>query len=492
MNQKVKIVNTARALGHYLLLPILVMFSLPQVSFCQNGSTIEAFTEESPAFVTIENITVSGNNRTKTDVILRELDFTFGDSFLISDITIRLEKNQYKLLNTGLFSFARFNFTSWDASTNIVSLHITVTESWYIYPFPILELADRNFNVWWETYNASLQRLNLGVRFYHTNATGRNDELKMVYQFGFSRKYELDYTLPYFNKYRSFGLNINLLNTYEKEIGYTTQNNELLYNIDADRTLLKRFRAGVGVLWRRGLDLYHRWDLQYHHNYIHETVLTELNPDFFLSGRHQRFMELKYVFNFDKRDMKPYPMRGYQIIAGGTKKGFGVFDDINSLEVHGALKQYFTLTPKWSLELNSKAKAHLIRQKQPYYNSAALGYLLDYIRGYELFVIDGMDYAYLKSGLRYRLLDKKIFWGDLMLIKALKEMPIRMYLTGRNEVGYVNNPDYKTGNSLSNELLWGTTLGIDLVLYYNKVFNFEVSRNHLNQYGFFLHWTFSF
>jgi hypothetical protein len=71
-------------------------------------------------------------------------------------------------------------------------------------------------------------------------------------------------------------------------------------------------------------------------------------------------------------------------------------------------------------------------------------------------------------------------------------MPVKLYLTFHNELGYVNNPFYRQGNSLSNELLWSAGLGLDLVIYYDKVFNFEVSRNHLNEFGFYLHWTFSF
>jgi hypothetical protein len=481
-----------------LLWSLVILFSLPTYHFGQAevGKAVESeFISPRSAsipFIKIEKIQVTGNHRTKTDVILRELDFTEGDSFSISTITNRLEKNEFKLLNTGLFTFARFNFIQWDASTNNVILRITVTEGWYIYPFPILEIADRNFNVWWETYNASLQRLNMGVRFYHTNATGRKDKLKMVYQFGFTRKYELEYSLPYFNKYRSIGLSMNLLNTHEKEIGYTTQNNELLYNIDADKTLLKRFRAGLGVQWRRGLDLYHRWNISYYHNIVHSTVLQDLNPDYFLHGRNQRYFSLFYEFNYDKRDRKPYPMKGFQIIAQGTKNGFGITEDANALEVSGAFNQYFTISNNWSLELKTKAKTNLIREKQPYYNSAALGYLLDYIRGYELYVVDGMDYAYLKSGLRFQLLNKSLFLGKYMIVPGLKEMPVRLYITARNELGYVNNPYYKTGNSLSNELLWGTSIGLDVIVYYNKVFNFEMSRNKLNEYGFFIHWNFSF
>ncbi|MBK9016722.1 MAG: hypothetical protein IPM82_23070 [Saprospiraceae bacterium] len=78
-----------------------------------------------------------------------------------------------------------------------------------------------------------------------------------------------------------------------------------------------------------------------------------------------------------------------------------------------------------------------------------------------------------------------------MRLESFKEMPVKLFLVLHNELAYVNNLFYAEGNPLANDLLWGTTLGLDLVLFYDKIFNFEVSRNRLGEYGFYLHWTFS-
>ena len=481
--------------GLYILL-------FPWLLAAQSGDTWHSFPADSATFqtagrenlyhVTIRNIYVTGNKRTKSDIILRELDFQIGDTISLSNLTFRLQQNEFNILNTGLFTAARINFKDWAGATNEVGLMIEVKEGWYVFPFPIVELADRNFNVWWETYDHSLRRLNLGVRFYHTNFTGRKDLLKTVVQFGFTKKYELIYTLPYFNKSRTLGLNLNFLHTREKEIGFNTVDNELIFSRNDDHPLLQRLRIGTGLLYRRKLDVFHRWSLTYHRNNIDESVRQELNPDFFLQGNTQRFFDFSYHFSIDKRDIKPYPMHGFFIETQLQYLGLGFSEDIDALNVSASFQQFFTLSDRWSMGLMVKGKTGLLREKQPYYNSTALGYLDDFIRGYELYVIDGLDYAYHKGTLRFNLLDRELNLEKYMRFESFKNMPVKLFASLHNELGYVNNPFYKTGNPLSNELLWGAGIGLDLVLYYDKVFNFEVSRNHRNEYGFYLHWNFSF
>ena len=177
-----------------------------------NAQPDAPFLTRSPAHplthATIRHIYLEGNRRTKADIILRELDFKENDTISLVTLVNRLKKNEFNILNTGLFTAAEITYKEWTGANNEVGLLITVKESWYIFPFPILEMADRNFNVWWDTYDHSLRRLNYGVRFYHTNLTGRKDLLKAVVQQGFTKKYELIYTLPFINRRPSNNANL--------------------------------------------------------------------------------------------------------------------------------------------------------------------------------------------------------------------------------------------------------------------------------------------
>ncbi|MCB0565677.1 MAG: hypothetical protein KDD01_15005, partial [Phaeodactylibacter sp.] len=56
-----------------------------------------------------------------------------------------------------------------------------------------------------------------------------------------------------------------------------------------------------------------------------------------------------------------------------------------------------------------------------------------------------------------------------------------------NDLGYTNDPYTARLNPLSNRLLWGGGIGLDIVLYYDKVIQIEYSFNDLMENGLFLH-----
>ena len=443
-------------------------------------------------YITIQKITVSGNKKTKERTILRELDFNIGDTIHLSNLSQRLAKNQALLMNTGLFTTAKINVKNWDAYSNQVTLRVQLKEFWFIYPFPILELSDRNFNEWWQTYDHSLKRVNIGLRFYHINLTGRNDLLKLVTQLGFTRKYEIDYTLPSINRNQTFGIFTNALYTQNKELAFGVRNDTLQYFRDPNTNLLQRIRVGLGLKFRPDLYTSFSVNLKYHHNLIDKKVPLELNPNFFSNGLKQRYFSLRLEINWDKRDIRPYPINGHQIIFSIQKDGFGLFKDFNAGHARLKVKKYIPLNKKWSTEFIGQGQFGIARGEQPYYNYKGLGYGSSFIRGYELYVINGLDYAFSKTRLRFEFVNFVFEWGKIMPIKAFRTMPVKWYLTLNNDFGIVNDPFFKEHNNLRNELLWGGGIGLDIVVFYDKVFQFEYAINRLGERGFFLHWALNF
>ena len=81
------------------------------------------------------------------------------------------------------------------AKSNIRSNEIK--EALFLYPIPIAELADRNFNVWVKEQKASFSRLNLGTYTYWLNATGRAELMKFTVLFGYTNKFEFNYIIFY-------------------------------------------------------------------------------------------------------------------------------------------------------------------------------------------------------------------------------------------------------------------------------------------------------
>ncbi|MEM7102116.1 MAG: BamA/TamA family outer membrane protein [Bacteroidota bacterium] len=444
-------------------------------------------------YVQVDSIYILGNKRTKDRVVLRELDFRQGDSLLFADLTSRMERNELLLLNTRLFNDAKLNIIN--IREDKIDVRVELREAWYIYPLLIFELADRNFNVWWVEQNRALDRINFGVRFYYENFTGRNDRLKVVTQFGYTQKYELEYRLPWFNKGQSLGMSFNGLHTRNREVAYQTNdttNRQDFLRLD-DQIGLKRGRAGFKMIYRPKLLGTHEWGMSYHHNIIADTI-TQLNPTFFLDNRvKQQFLSLEYSFTLDRRDRRSYALSGNYFQVHLKKDGLGLFGVVNNLSLTGSFGQYWRAGKKFSFEVLARGRKNLITDRQPYYTQRrALGFSENFVRGYEFYVIDGQDFTYLKTGIRFELIHKDLNGSKVIPLKAMKIIPFRVYLKLNNDLGYVNDPFSTAIEPLSNSILWGGGLGLDMVLYHNFVFQLEYSINRLNEKGVYLHFNVPF
>jgi outer membrane protein assembly factor BamA len=153
------------------------LFFFLQISFAQT--------------VTVKSIELYGLKRTKEKIVLRELTFSTGDTLPQAELGEIIERNRNNLLNLGIFNEAEVNISEWDTKKNEIEIVIEVNESWYIYAVPIAEIADRNFNVWWTTYDHDLGRINLGARLDYLNFSGHNDKFKAKWQVGYTPKQEI-------------------------------------------------------------------------------------------------------------------------------------------------------------------------------------------------------------------------------------------------------------------------------------------------------------
>lgn len=434
----------------------------------------------------IENITLSGNKKTKERTVLRELNFQKGDTLELATIDDVFAQNKLFLINTGLFTEVMFSLKN--TQMNRANIEIQLTESLYILPVPIFELADRNFNVWWQEMNHDLSRTNYGLRLYHLNLTGRKDRLKVAGQWGYTRKAEIDYQFPGVNKAQTIGLAFNILLTRNREIAYRTRENKLLFDRSDDTFLFRRFRTSVRAFYRPELFETHNVELFYHQNGIDDYVKNELNPDFFGNNKTKlSHFSLEYRYTSDKRNLRIYPTGGNYIAASLKKDGLGITDDRNALNLFARYAHYIPYKKRFHLEAIIEGRYAFLRQQQPYYDYKALGFETSYVRGYEFYVIDGLDYFFQKTSLRFEIFNKKINFGKLSPFKALRVMPTRVYLSLNNDFGYANDPFYNINNPISNKMLWGRGVGLDIMVYYALVVQMEYSFNHLGERGVFLH-----
>ena len=435
--------------------------------------------------IRIKSIDISGNKKTKSALILRELDFKMGDSVAIGDLTERLQRNEGLLMNTGLFNSVKINIREWDTDRRLINLSVEVAESWYIFPIPIFTLADRNFNQWWTEHNRSLKRVNYGLRFVYVNFTGNKDNLKLHLQSGYTRKLLLQYERPYFNRRKTLGMTGRFFFDHRREYVFETRFNRQQFYPNADQINFRSTKGIISLHYRPRVQTFHDLLFKYEHNKVTDGIL-DLNKAFFNGNTTLQFIEMTYSFRRERRDNRFYSLKGNYLEGEIQKEGLGIFNDLNKLNTSLLYAHYVPISGGVNLELRAKVKREWTRKQHPYYGLQALGFGEDFIRGYELYVVDGTDFLLSKNALRFKLFDRTFDLKKKMPLRTYRILPIALWISLNADVGIVNNYLFNQENPFNNRWLFGKGIGLDLVLYQKYVFQIEYSINHLNEKGLFL------
>ncbi len=431
----------------------------------------------------LKKIEISGNKKTKAVVIFNELDVKLGDSIEISKLQDIINRYEKRLQSIGIFTLVKINIIDWDTDKSQISFDVNVRESWFIFPAPIFEFADRSFNAWWKEHNFSLKRVNYGLRLDHLNTSGYQDKLKLKFQLGYTRRYELNYSFPYLSQGWGGGI----------IIAYKTENNTLLfYSHPDERDMLRRFKAGFFVTNRNNAFLRQRLKLEIHRNWVDTLVSNTLNPNYFLDNQNSiTFPFLEYDLNYDKRIFPIYPEGGYMYSINIKKSGITNNSDYNNLAFEFRGEVHTKLAKNTYGGLAGSVKFNAIRNTLAYANNFAIGYGVR-LRGYDIKVIDGSDYFYLKGAVRQQILYKEVNLGKYMPLRQFKIIPINVNLRLSADTGYVNERTYKETNTLNNRLLLGYGPALDILIINNYLFSMEYNFNQFGGRDLYLQSSFNF
>jgi outer membrane protein assembly factor BamA len=433
---------------------------------------------------TIHTITLKGNRRTKEFIVTRELDFKPGDTICSDDLSKRFERNSNRVFNTGLFISAQIVPSFSDSTT--VDLTIVLEERFYFYPIPLVGLADRNFSEWWNQRGHDLSRLDWGIRLVQKNVGGRNETLRIRGEFGFNKKFEVDYTFPYINRQLKTGLSLYAGVILNRQVAYRTTNHKLTYTED-DGFLRERYVAGVTLFRRNNYYVTHALSFYGYNTIVSDTVV-RLNPNYFPDGRSNQFYpSLHYSFTNDHRDIQYYPLKGYYIDVDLETNGIGISEDINYSFIKLDVSKFTHLSNlhrKLFAAVGLKGKAST-PDLQPFFNQRGLGYDKETISGYELYVIDGQHFVISKCHLKWQIFRFNTRVSGVP-IENFKNIPLALYFKLHADAGYVSN-QYPTGNErFANRWLSGLGAGLDFATYYDFVVRFEYSINGAGETGFFI------
>ncbi|MCS6955699.1 MAG: outer membrane protein assembly factor, partial [Candidatus Calescibacterium sp.] len=409
-----------------------------------------------------------------------------------------------KIFNTNLFITVDVQYTV--LAHDSIAIKIGMLERWYLFPFPLFELADRNFNEWWRNRGADIRRINYGVVVAKRNFRGLNETIQLRAQGGFTPRIGLAYQIPFLDKQQSLGLTLRTDYAVNKVYDYATIYNKGQDTSKDDRNMFRMIMTYARMTKRIGFYDFHEIELRYRNMQI-DSFIAQLNPYYFLdSAVKQQFFSLTYAYIRNKRDFNAYPMKGSYFTFIFSKTGLLPDDDFNGAQVEVGYAKYFNFGGKRKVldragialggvvslatGINVKFSTPM---RQPYLLARSLGYSSYIIRGYDRYIAESQHIGVMKNTLRWQVLDTKASLRKILPLSQFNTIPTTIYLKAYFDAGYVYHPDEVFierfhNQRLFNRPLWGGGVGLDIVTFYNLVLRFEVSYNPLDRkFGFFFY-----
>lgn len=433
----------------------------------------------------VNDVIILGNNKTKERIILRELTFREGEKIPAWNLDSLLKVNSDYLFNLHLF--LEVNVESVIIDVGSINIIIGLKERWYLLPSFQLELADRNINEWWK-YGHDLSRINFGVAVVKQNCRGMNETFTVGTQFGFSSSFLFLYDIPYLDRNSKHGVSLGGQYLRNREFVYATdQGNRLLF-AEGEDYIRKRALFGLYYQYRPAIKNTHLFDLSFHLNHIADTILS-LNSSYINGLKRLNFFSLGYTFTRNNTDIHFYPNKGYLLSLSLNYMGPGMNPSVagktNAFDASGDVSVYIPLSSRFFMSNSLRIQMNSGRELSFLY-APNLGYEGNFVRSYEYYLIKGQATFLQKNEVKYRIVNSKI---HLKFIPASKfnTIPVDLYLKMFGDAGYVYDQKNFKDFDLTNKLLYGGGMGIDLVSYYDIVFRVEYGINAKGEKGLFFH-----
>jgi outer membrane protein assembly factor BamA len=398
-----------------------------------------SFVASSPV---VDEIVVAGNEKTKAFVILREMSIHPGDTLTKKAI----DYDKERIYSLRLFN--RVEVTAAPAAPGRAKITVQVNERWYIFPYPILGIRDRDWS-----------KVFYGAGLVHSNFRGRNEKLYASAVLGYDPSYSLWYRNPFLNEEgtwflegrTSYSIIRNRSPQVESELG---EYQERHFNLLA--TVGRRFGRQHSA-WVNG-------------GYRSVHVPNE-SPISTISGSGtDKFPVLGAGYTFDSRDLAEYPSRGSLVSVTASKSGFpghevDFFRYATDLRYFQPLPGGFTLAGRVYTDFAAGGTV-------PSYSRVYIGYG-ERVRGHFRTLIEGENLAGAIAELRFPIVSARyVKVGMLPDGVNLWRLGLSAALFGDAGTAWFRDEKFSTGN-----LTKGYGAGLNFLLPYSIVLRVEYARN---------------
>lgn len=442
--------------------------------------------QEDSLYYRLNDVAIEGNKVTHKSIIFRELELKEDSLYQLSEIQVLVDNSIRNLQRTRLFNFVEIEKTIADGE---FSLLIKVTERWYIWPLPVFELADPNFNIWWQSRD--FNRVNVGLNVDHNNFRGRAEKLSLRFKWGYNKQLGLAYTKPFINREKTLGFSISTRYQQRYEVTFATINNERELFARIGRNIREEVQTKFDLIYRPGNRFSSYLTIWQNNTKVKDSVLV-VAPDYFGGLQQLNYMGVGLFFNYDSRDLPSYPLKGFYGAISIARPGIGLKEDYNFdiWSTEFSFNRYIPISDRFYTATRVKG-GFMSYNQLPYFFQSGFGINGD-VRGYELYFVEAQRYVSWQNHIKYALLKGREFRMPFVKNPSFGRVPYGLFISAHMDLAYSEDDVYKYRNPLDRKLLTGYGIGIDFVTYYDKVLRVEYSLNAFGNSGVYLHFQKAF
>jgi len=389
----------------------------------------------------IERIILVGNEKTKEDVILRELKTKEGEKL---NLTV-LEEDIKRLYNLGLF--IKVDVLPAPLMNNKINLIFEFEESFYFLPIPQGGIKEGDIKKIWG-----------GINFEWRNFRGMNHTINLSFGVGYEPFIFTSFTNPwvmgkhhYFYQF-GFGFSRN----YDRSKGKTDSTGVYFLKDDVPTFKINNYQGSI----RFGKFINDFTALSGILSYFSKTVSEYEESRTLSTDGHDYYPSLTLDFTFDSRDYNKFPLKGFYNNTQYSRIGLfsGLFD-LNKIKFDVRNYLPVRIAGEYKIILGGRFNTAVTfgGGDIPAYLREQLGYD-NLIRGWDNFVFQGEDKLFASTELRIPIIQPFYVKGhDHMVINKLpvvKQFSYRygLYTTlfydlggvwGRKE--NISNTQFKSG-----------------------------------------------
>ncbi|MBI1805985.1 MAG: hypothetical protein HYR76_02900 [Ignavibacteria bacterium] len=347
-------------------------------SYIRSQESLRISSTGTDSVIVVDRVILIGNSHTKDFVITREMTLRPGTPIT----TELLQYDQDRIYSLRLFNQVQLRVIP--SSPGMADLIVEVNERWYVFPFPIFGIRDRD---WAKIY--------YGVGLLHSNFRGRNEKLYTTVVFGYDPSFGLAYRNPFLSEEGMYILDSRL--TYNKVRNKSIQAQAGLENFDERHfsislSIGRRFSIEHTVWLSAGYEIVDISD------YVPVRTLSPTGKDI--------FPVLGIGYTYDSRDLLDYPGAGTLVQGSITKVGMPN-NDVDLVRYGIDLRRYTPFLGTFVLA-NRIFTNVVAGGKTPSYNRTYFGYG-ERIRGHFKEVVEGENIFGVSSELHYILLSPIYF-----------------------------------------------------------------------------------